>query len=470
MRRVTIFNIVQLRWFIFVLSTLLLLTSMQTTAQTLSQDKIFIQQAVDKMVEDKILVGVAIGLYDKGETTHIYSGYRTAHQAYPINDSTRFEIGSVTKTFVGILLADAHLNKSLDMKTPISKLLPQLSNQDKLSDINLRQLSTHSSGLPRLPSNIRPASVNDPYLDYTSDDLYQFLSEYDDYQKTDNEVVYSNLAVGLLGHLLALNAGTNFETLLEQTILSPLDMKHTYVATPSAELLELALPHSNDMKAVKPWRFDVLAPAGAISSTLPDMMKYLVANIKAEQMDEIELKKSIELAQQANFPFSNDDVSMGLGWLESDRSAGKVIWHNGGTAGSASFLGFNPSSQKGVVVLMNVSAQATEAGFAYLDGKIKSHLSRYTAPVKQIVTADDLSNLVGNYELTPNFVLSVTQREDRLFVQATGQANIEVFPKTKTRFYYKVVDAEIEFALNSDGSAKSLTLFQNGQELIGEKK
>ena len=442
------------------------LASTSHAQSTFESDKVAIEAAVHTMVENKQLVGIAIGLYDNGKTAFVYGGHRSLHQAYPIDENVRFEIGSISKTFTGILLAEAVIKGELRLETPINELLKPAVNNEALSKITLRQLSTHSSGLPRLPSNMAPKNGRDPYVDYSKTELNAFLTNLTSVKPADDEVVYSNLAVGLLGVLLSQNSDTSFDDLVSKTIFAPLEMTEAYVNTPLSPLKNLALPHNDALTPQSPWRFDTMAAAGGISATLPDMMKYLEANITHDNT----LKDAISLSQTTKFKGFDESTKMGLAWITRELSTGTALWHNGGTGGSRSFIGFNPSTQKGLVVLANASVSLEPAAFAYLEDKVQAHLATMIAEIEQDKPSEaDLAQLIGDYPVAPTFILSVTQDKDRLFVQATNQQKLEVFPKSKLRFFYKAVEAEIEFYVDDNGRAQSLTLFQGGREMPAQR-
>ncbi len=161
------------------------------------------------------------------------------------------------------------------------------------------------------------------------------------------------------------------------------------------------------------------------------------------------------------------NMRVGLGWHIKKGSNGDVIWHNGGTGGYRAFAGFVKESGKGVVVLTNSTTGADDIGFHLLDPDSK--LTEVASKSEAVAVSEEtLERYVGNYQLTPNFSIAITRKGEQLYGQATGQNRFELFAKNDTDFFLVVVDAQITFQVKED-VVESLTLFQNGQEIIGKK-
>ncbi|MEM7602101.1 MAG: serine hydrolase domain-containing protein, partial [Verrucomicrobiota bacterium] len=200
----------------------------------------------------------------------------------PIDEHSLFEIGSITKTFTGVLLADQVLRGNVKLDDPITKFLPDLTTVSEfdLSSVSLVDLATHTSGFPRLPSNLEEGSEPDnPYAHYTNERLYKYLASFtaDDFEEP-GKMSYSNLGIGLLGHLLELATGKTYEELLAEVILVPLKMEETYFqrstdAIPETANGRFATGHRAG-KTVSHWQIDALGGAGAIVSSASDMLRY----------------------------------------------------------------------------------------------------------------------------------------------------------------------------------------------------
>ncbi len=368
-----------------------------------------------------------------------------------------FEIGSITKTFTGSILATMVADGSVRLDDPVAKYLPATVRVPARNgrQITLVDLATQSSGLPRLPSNMAPRDSTNPYADYSVDQMYAFLSTYELPRDPGETYEYSNLGVGLLGHALALKAGVSYEELVRRRVLAPLGMRETAITLTPALQARLAPGHDEEGHVVPNWDLPTLAGAGALRSTAQDMLKYLAANL--------DTAAPFRLAQVSRHAAGTATMTIGLAWHILARPGGaSIVWHNGGTGGYRSFAGFDEVRRVGVVVLTNANIGADDIGFHLLDEAMPLQ-----APPKVrtavAVDAQTLDRYVGEYELAPTFHIVVTREAAGLFIQATAQPKFPIFAESETEFFLKVVDAQITF------SRDGLILHQNGQNLPGRK-
>lgn len=311
-------------------------------------------------------VSIVVGYFD-GDEVDFYSYGKTAvKDGVPVDENSVFEIGSISKVFTAILLADKIVKGEMKLSDPISKYLPKHIKTPKKNRkrITLKDLATHSSGLPRLPNNMTPANLNNPYVDYTTEQLYSFISNYKLNRAIGLQLEYSNLGAGLLGHILELQSDKNYEDLIIESIAAPLKMDATRVKLTRSMKVKLALGHRAG-RIVENWDLGILAGAGGIRSTAKDMVTFLQANVLNNTFP---IKEAMLLSHKQAFKDMNSNREMGLGWFYSNNGA--IIWHNGGTGGYTSFIGFLKDSNKGVVVLTNTfGANVQDIGGALLDDK-----------------------------------------------------------------------------------------------------
>jgi CubicO group peptidase (beta-lactamase class C family) len=331
--------------------------------------------------------------------------------------------------------------------------------------ITLLDLSTHSSGLPRLPSNLfgKPKDPANPYAGYTVDDLYEFLSGYTLPRDSGSEFEYSNLGAGLLGHVLAHRAGTDYESLIRSRITQPLGMPDTGITLSSSMTQRMATGHNAFLAPVANWGFSALAGAGALRSSVNDMLTFLEAFLGYK-------KSPLASAMKAMFEVRRpeDKIKIGLGWF----ILGDAAWHGGGTGGFASFVGCDLKERIGVVVLANAatSAGVEDVGVHLLNPNLPLADPKPPEPPKQHtqihIDPTLLDNYVGRYQLMPNLILEITRDGDRLFGQAFPQGiaapKFEVFAESEKKFFSKK-GHEILFETNTDGRAISLTLHRAGR-------
>jgi D-alanyl-D-alanine-carboxypeptidase/D-alanyl-D-alanine-endopeptidase len=413
-------------------------------------------------------VGIVVGVVDPNGRRVVAYG-KSAKDGKPVDGDTVFEIGSVTKVFTSLLLADMVQRGEVALTDPVSKYLPANVRVPERGGkkITLVDLATHTSGLPKLPSNLHPKNPSNPYADYTDAQLYEFLDTAVLTRDIGSKYEYSNLGGGLLGYVLARRAGTDYETLVRTRILEPLGMKNTTVTLSNAMKEHLAIGHDGGLQPVSNWDFGVLAGLGALRSTGDDLLTFLAANLGIGKSPLAAAMASMLATRRST---GTPNLKIALGWHISRRNGGDIIWHNGGTGGYCSWIGFNPKSRTGVVVLSNTS---TAAGVDDIGGHLLDPTFPLAPPPKQHrevkVDAAILDRYVGRYQLSPVFIIAVTPEGDHLYVQATNQPRFEIFPEGDHNFFLKVVDAQITFAVDANGRAKTLVLHQNGAHTPGKR-
>ena len=422
------------------------------------------QILIKRIDQEKQGVGIVVGVIDaKGRRIVSYGSLEKGDKRQ-LDGDTLFEIGSITKVFTALLLADMVQRGEVKLDDPISKYVPttaQIPQRDG-RQITLVDLATHTSGLPRMPANFRPKDPANPYIDYTNEQLYTFLSSYELIRDVGVKFEYSNLGFALLGQGLAHRAGTDYETLVESRICEPLGMKSTRITlTPEMEG-RFAVGHSSDLVTVSRWDLPSFAGAGALRSSANDLLNFLAATMGYTHT---KLAPAMKIMLSVKRPTGGAFIDTGLGWTIDTRGGGEIIWKNGGTGGYRTFIGYAPGTGVGMVALSNTStnAGADDIGLHLLDARFPLEVPE-GSPRETAVSASVLDGFVGHYELTPSFILSVTREGDQLFVQATGQTRSAVYSKSDKEFFYKVVDAQISFQTDPQGQTTALVLHQNGRD------
>jgi D-alanyl-D-alanine-carboxypeptidase/D-alanyl-D-alanine-endopeptidase len=297
---------------------------------------------------------LVVGVWQRGRRRVLGFGTGRPEAAGTPDGQILYEIGSITKVFTGLLLARAEAEGSCALDDPIGEFLPpDVAVAAPVRAITLKQLATHTSGLPRLPDNLDD-TVRDganPYENYRAEDLHAYLRTARPRCPPRTTSEYSNLGVGLLGDLLARRAGRPFETLVRESITRPLGLPDTAVRLSDSLRLRLIRGHAPDGRPVSGWDFDVLAPAGALRSTADDLLTFLGAHL---DLPDGPLGRALRRAQETHFG-QGGGSRQGLGWqIEDDVTTSLTIhWHNGGTGGYKSFLGFVAGHRVGIVLLSN---------------------------------------------------------------------------------------------------------------------
>lgn len=416
-------------------------------------------------------VGIVVGVIEpKGRRVVAY-GALGKDDKRPLNGDTVFEIGSVTKVFTSLVLADMVQRGEVALTDPIARYLPADVKVPQRGGhaITLQDLSTQTSGLPRLPANFSPKDPANPYADYSADNLYQFLSAYELTRDIGSQYEYSNLGVGLLGHVLARRAGADYEALVTSRICRPLEMTSTRIALTPEMKARFAVGHNDQLKPVPNWDFQALAGCGALRSSANDLLAFLAANLGYTKSP---LAPAMAAMLKVRRPTGAPGLDIALGWHIFTGEGNEIIWHNGGTYGYRSFVGYDPKTRAGVVVLSNTftAAGIDDIGLHLLDAK-RPLIKAQPAKERKEAAVDPklFDGYLGRYQLAPNFILTVTREGAHLFAQATGQGKAEIFPESEREYFYKVVDAQITFTTGNQGRATELTLHQNGQDMPAKR-
>lgn len=426
----------------------------------------WVENAAAPLIENRVVDGLSIG-YIEGKNwgiVHLGSSTRIGKNA---DNGTLYEIGSISKVFTGLLLADAvvrgeiDLNSEADVANSAGIRLPSHNGRA----IRWIDLSTHRAGLPRLPANFSPSDAADPYRDYDAKKAAAFLNQYELPREPGKSQEYSNLGGSVLGYLVAEKEGKSYQQLLRERIAEPLKMTDCTVTLSGDQTKRLAAPHDQVGSATPPWAFADLPGGGGIRATMRDMMRFAKAQLIPPTGP---LGEAIELAWKEQSKADASGPAMGLGWMIA--GDGQTRWHNGRTGGSASAIFINRELKCAVIVLCNTSI-ANEADKLAMQLVLKAAGKEVTPEPSEAPEddSDDLANdaehlrrLVGRYQLAPDFIFDVRDQEGRLMVGITNQPTNEVYPDSPTRWSYRGIEAAIEFKLPKKGRARSLVLHQNG--------
>lgn len=392
--------------------------------------------------------GVVVGIIDAKGPRFYSRGLMDVRGDRPVGPDTLFEIGSITKTFTSLLLADMVIKGEVKLDDPISKYLPVgvVAPSRNGREITFLDLATHTSGLPRMPSNIKPADPLNPYKDYTVDKVFEYLNAHKLNFDVGANYLYSNIGAGVLGQVLAVRAGKDYETLVRERILEPLGMSDTTITLSGNMTERFATPHDDKLKPTSPWDFTGLAGAGAIRSTARDMLKYAAAGLGLVKTP---LAQAMALTQEPRRVFENMGMALGLGWHLFQRRGALIVWHNGGTGGFRSYLGLCPKTGTGIVVLNNSSADLPGLGLKQLVDELPDKRS---LPVPKEVAVDPavLAGCAGTYS-GGGLVLEISAAEGHLSLKLPGQEPLILFASSPDKFFARSADIDLTFGKDDAG-------------------
>jgi CubicO group peptidase (beta-lactamase class C family) len=316
----------------------------QKTKENLSN---FIQQTTDSIYKKESLPGIFVGILNNGDRQFFNAGFADPEKKMPFDAATMFEIGSITKTFTAYVLTAVLMENKIAETDVIVKYLPDSVKQNKnLSGISFLNLMNHTSGLPRLPDNMKPVNAMQPYQDYSSKELFSYLQNCT--PKTDGKYDYSNLGAGVAGVLAERISGKTYAVLLDEYIFLPFKIVSP-ANTIAVNQNKSTGYYTNDDKA-EYWNMNVLAPAGGLKCTGTEMLTYL-QNMCFPKTD---ISKTIVDKLTAQTIAMNAKIAIGRGWhIFNDKDQPLFYWHNGGTYGFSTFCAFTKDKGKAVIVVIN---------------------------------------------------------------------------------------------------------------------
>jgi CubicO group peptidase (beta-lactamase class C family) len=393
-------------------------------------------------------------LLDKGY------GYANLEWNIPNDPDTVFRLGSVTKQFTAAAILLLEERGKLRTSDLVSTYLPDAPAA--WAKITIFNLLTHTSGIPNY------TELSDlPTFKLLPTTPAQLVARFEakplDFQPGE-KWAYSNSNYALLGLLIEKVSGQTYADFLQQNIFTPLKMSHSGYDTSAAIIPHRASGYGMGPRGPQNAAYlDMTVPyaAGALYSSTRDLRLWEEALYGGRLLSAASLKKMTT-------PFLNN-YAMGLAVGQWGGHA--FFSHSGGIDGFNTYLTYYPDEKMTVVVLGNLNGDAPDR----IGGQLAAvaHGETVVLPSERHEVAVDpriLATYVGNYELAPGFVLAVTLEGGQLMTQATGQPKIPIFAESPTRFFPKVVDAEIEFTKDKNGVVTGLILHQGGRDIPGPRK
>jgi D-alanyl-D-alanine-carboxypeptidase/D-alanyl-D-alanine-endopeptidase len=444
---------------------MLLASQLEAQIPADSEIRTILAERVDKYRQG---VGFVVGVIEPQGRRVIAYGKLAAGDSRILNGDTLFEIGSVTKVFTSLVLADMVERGELALLDPVSKFLPQDIRVParRGQQITLQDLATHTSGLPRNPLNVISPDPSNPFAEYSADRLYEFLRSYELPRLVGARFEYSNLGGALLGHALERRAGMSYEELVKTRIAKPLGMQSTHISLTPEARARLATGHAYGLEPTPNWDLGALAGAGAFRSTVNDLLAFLAANLG---YTETSLAPAMSAMLKVRRETSRDRPGeVGLAWLIDTHGGVEIISHGGGTGGYQSFIGYDRKARTGVVVLSNsgTGAGVEDIGIHLLNPKVPLLSSNALAAPKPRteVTVDPrvLESYVGRYEFPSGQMAHITREGGRLFLQAEGDVRVTFHAESDRSFFARLMDAQITFQMDRRGRVSGMTFVRNG--------
>jgi serine-type D-Ala-D-Ala carboxypeptidase/endopeptidase len=408
-------------------------------------------------------VGIVVGVVEPKGRRVVSYGQLNQGDPRPLDGDTAFEIGSVTKVFTALLLADMVRRGEVALADPVAKYLPagvKIPQRNGRS-ITLLDLATHASGLPFMPDEGATSTA----------ELYRFLAGYELRRDIGAERDYSNLGYWLLSEALASRAGMDYERLLRTRILLPLHMKSTAVTLSPELKAKLAVGHDASLQASPMFSampiYSLMPAAGGLVSTADDLSAFLRVAMGYERSP---LAPAMDMMLKTRRPMSRPGVEQALGWTVEGEGGDELIFHDGGTWGYASAVAWDPRKRIGVVVLSNQVGDV---------GDIARHLLRPNVPLAKpaatkhteiVLESAALDAYAGRYEAPGEGIFVILRENDFLTIQAPaewGLPKLRIRPESQRDFFAAELPLRVTFQTDSNGRVNGLLIYPpRGQKAV----
>ncbi len=419
---------------------------------------------------------------------------------------TVFEIGQLSSLYTTSMLSLMVQRSDVNLTDRVSDYLPEtvtVPTTPTGRPIQIEHLATHTSGLPRLPDNLVSDDPDDPLKGYSVELLYAFLARYadaqrerpgsffdfDDQEGDDREdngqeggdqegddpfeeevrYTYSDLGMGLLGHVLERAAGESYDDLIRELLGDPIKLANT-ANTPSQSMRTyLATGHDDARRPVPAWSDTTLVGGTGLKSNLHDMMTLVSANMGIiyalpedfTEDDSTRYHASFDSLIVARKSTGEEGVETALGWkVRKDAQGRDIHWLTGRTNGFYAFAAFIKAWRKGVVVLSNSSADIEDIGFHLLSAR-----NPLAPPPKQAARMSEAAYeaCIGTFAFSPEFTVDITYSDGKLYGQPPGQPRSELVLESSGDFYLEEEDARITFVPDESGIVDHFLFLQDGK-------
>ncbi|MEO8281058.1 MAG: serine hydrolase [Ideonella sp.] len=401
-----------------------------------------------------------------------------------VDANTLFELGSMTKAFVALLFADGLLKRRYAAEEPVESFLPDgLRLRDKAGlPIRMIDLATHRSGLPRMPGNLSPREMDDPYPGYSEARMFQFLREWKPVDGRGERFEYSNFGYGLLSIVLSRQLGLSFDEALNRHVLIPLKLEDMRLNRPLPTTDDLAVvgaalgaslalaprlasPHDAERRRALAWRFDAMAGAVGLIGSITSVGRFVEAALGRFDHP---LREAFAMCLQYRTEGEHPLHPFGFGWelstiVAADGSRRTLFNQDGATAGFSTSMWIEPARQRGGVVLSNAFIETRSLALKALDPVLSEEDFNL-----MVLPADALSRLVGSYSRDIRYALDVRLRDGRLWMQETAQQEFELLPMAPRHFVSRY--SALEFVFGDGDKPQTLRVLNGNKDLVFKRQ
>jgi D-alanyl-D-alanine-carboxypeptidase/D-alanyl-D-alanine-endopeptidase len=397
---------------------------------------------VQPMIDAEITSSIVVGLYDAGKS-EVY-GFGKGPDGKAPTGTSLYELGSITQIYTNLLFADSIQRREVSLATDLSDLVPPGVTVPTFQDtrINLGMLATHTSGLPKQPPSLtRRGGAQDPYAGYDEEKLYRDLIGSAFEVAPGTQVNVSTFGAGLLGFALGRKIGGGLQSALSLRVLTPLGLESTYFKVPEGAKLRRVVGTDLDLAPVPNWTWDALSGAGGLVSSARDQLAVIDAELDAASGSKQTLRTAMRLSQEEQLP-ATTGPNEGLGW---DIDTEGRYWHNGGTGGFRSFVGFDPKTRRGVVILSSSAVSLVD----HLALDLYKVMAKEEVKPFKPVAVEQLRPYVGTYQLG-EFKLAVSIEGKRVYITGRGEKPLRLIPLSDHELWFEAQQAVVVFEKDGD--------------------
>jgi CubicO group peptidase (beta-lactamase class C family) len=428
------------------------------------------EEIVDALLTDRVSPkGAAVAVLVSRDGTILFQkayGLADIARAEPAKVSTPFRIGSVTKQFTAAAILKLVEADKLKLTDPLSKFYPDFPRGH---EITIEHLLTHTSGIHSYTEESE--FMEKATQPVTAADLIARIKSYPLEFAPGDTWKYSNSGYVLLGDILEKVSGQSYERCVTKLLLDPADMNSTGVyrnAEPPAHSPVGYVYEAGNYKPAPDWQMSWAGGAGALYSTLADLDRWNEAVFSGKVLRRETFEQALTPVKTKKNADGKTDEGYGFGFGISKFRGVREIAHGGGLPGFGSFLLRLPDKNFTVVVLENQLPPKPELAPSSLAHEIVEiyfgeELAPRASPVQSVSDAA-LQAIVGRYDYGVA-VMNVTKEGSHVYAQLGPQPRFEIFPRSETDFFWKVVDAQVTFVKDASGQIVSAKHHQGGQTI-----
>lgn len=421
-----------------------------------------LSERIDTLAGREDGIGIVVGIVGPQDRRVISYGHFSHEDPRPVEGDTVFEIGSVSKVFTALLLADMVRTGEVALADPVAKYLPagiRIPTRNGHS-ITLLDLATHTSGLSFMPDEL-PVFKNSGPAQNSDAQIYQFLARYQLTRDPGADWDYSNVGYWLLGQALASRAGMDLESLLRTRVFAPLKMNSTAITVSPMLKARLAVGHNAVLQPARSFSsvsiYSSMPAAGGIVSTANDLLTFLSAGMGYERSP---LASSMSAMLDARRPMNGNEQA--LGWVVMGKGDDQLIMHDGSTWGYSSYMAWDPATRVGVVVLSNQLTSVNDIGRHLLRPDVPLEKPTVTKHTEIALDSKILDACAGQYEVQDVGVFNIVRERDFLTIQLPpdwGLPKFRLRPESLQDFFVAELPVRVTFQTGSDGRVSGLLLY-----------